>query len=95
MRGEEREAIPPCKYPRRAPSMMRGEEVHFRGYPRQLLIPCEGEDSIKWSFINSLKEADYIINGNTKNVMSMSEPDLLELWRSVSNGMLASAMMMT
>ncbi|XP_004140815.1 autophagy protein 5 isoform X2 [Cucumis sativus] len=59
--------------------------VHFRGYPRQLLIPCEGEDSIKWSFINSLKEADYIINGNTKNVMSMSEPDLLELWRSVSN----------
>ncbi|XP_050942289.1 autophagy protein 5 isoform X3 [Cucumis melo] len=59
--------------------------VHFRGYPRQLLIPCEGEDSIKWSFINSLKEADYIVNGNTKNVMSMSEPDLLELWRSVSN----------
>lgn len=59
--------------------------VHFRGYPRQLLIPCEGEDSIKWSFINSLKEADYIVNGNTKNVMSMSEPDLVELWRLVSN----------
>ncbi|XP_038906815.1 autophagy protein 5 isoform X4 [Benincasa hispida] len=30
--------------------------------------------------------ANYIVNGNTKNVMSMSEPDLVELWRSVSNG---------
>lgn len=36
-------------------------------------------------------QADYIVNGNTKNVMSMSEPDLVELWRLVSNGMLASA----
>ncbi|KAK9284594.1 hypothetical protein L1049_023770 [Liquidambar formosana] len=30
--------------------------IHFRGYPGNILIPCEGEDSIKWSFINSLKE---------------------------------------
>lgn len=30
--------------------------MHFRGYPGNILIPCEGEDSIKWSFINSLKE---------------------------------------
>ncbi|XP_022143382.1 autophagy protein 5 isoform X2 [Momordica charantia] len=60
--------------------------VHFRGYPKQLLIPCEGEESIKWSFINSLKEADYIFNGSSKNVMSLSQPDLVELWRSVLNG---------
>lgn len=31
-------------------------QVHFRGYPSNLLIPCEGEESVKWSFINSLKE---------------------------------------
>lgn len=31
-------------------------QVHFRGYPSNTLIPCEGEDSVKWSFINSLKE---------------------------------------
>lgn len=31
-------------------------QVHFRGYPANVLTPCEGEDSIKWSFINSLKE---------------------------------------
>lgn len=30
--------------------------VHFRGYPGNILTPCEGEDSVKWSFINSLKE---------------------------------------
>lgn len=59
--------------------------VHFRGYPGNILIPCEGEDSIKWSFINSLKEAAYIINGNSKNVMNLSQPDQVELWRSVSN----------
>ncbi|KAJ6421187.1 hypothetical protein OIU84_028543 [Salix udensis] len=60
--------------------------VHFRGYPSNLLIPCEGEESVKWSFINSLKEADYIINGNCKNVMNMSQSDQVELWRSVMDG---------
>ncbi|XP_040986541.1 autophagy protein 5 isoform X2 [Juglans microcarpa x Juglans regia] len=60
--------------------------VHFRGYPGNILIPCEGEDSVKWSFINSLKEASYIINGNCKNVMNMSQPDQVELWHSVFNG---------
>ncbi|KAF3444281.1 hypothetical protein FNV43_RR13971 [Rhamnella rubrinervis] len=59
--------------------------VHFRGYPGSILIPCEGEESIKWSFINSLKEAAHIITGNCKNVMNMSQPDQVELWRSVLN----------
>ncbi|KAL9316411.1 hypothetical protein ACSQ67_017412 [Phaseolus vulgaris] len=106
--------------------------VHFRGYPSNVLLPCEGEDSVKWSFINSLKEieptapfkirsslikammfsglphlgttdiiyyysiciydkssnviAAYVINGNSKNVMNMSQPDQVELWSSVLNG---------
>ncbi|KAK3218695.1 hypothetical protein Dsin_012665 [Dipteronia sinensis] len=60
--------------------------VHFRGYPANKLIPCEGEDAVKWSFINSLKEAAYIINGNCKNIMNMSQSDQVELWRSVMNG---------
>ncbi|XP_061347820.1 autophagy protein 5 [Gastrolobium bilobum] len=64
--------------------------VHFRGYPSNLLLPCEGEDSVKWSFINSLKEAAYVINGNCKNVMNMSQPDQVELWHSVLNGNLES-----
>ncbi|XP_030536745.1 autophagy protein 5 isoform X1 [Rhodamnia argentea] len=60
--------------------------VHFRGYPSNVLVPCEGEDSVKWSFINSLKEAAYIITGNCKNVMNMSQSDQSELWQSVMNG---------
>ncbi|OIW04429.1 hypothetical protein TanjilG_32621 [Lupinus angustifolius] len=64
--------------------------VHFRGYPSNLLLPCEGVDSVKWSFINSLKEAAYVINGNCKNIMNMSQPDQAELWRSVFSGNLES-----
>ncbi|KAG8373529.1 hypothetical protein BUALT_Bualt11G0033700 [Buddleja alternifolia] len=62
--------------------------VHFRVYPGNILTPCEGEDSVKWSFINSLKEAAYIINGNCKNIMNMSQSDQAELWRSVLDGQL-------
>ncbi|PSS00272.1 Autophagy protein isoform 2 [Actinidia chinensis var. chinensis] len=60
--------------------------VHFRGYPGSILTPCESEDNVKWSFINSLKEAAYIINGNCKNIMNMSQSDQVELWNSVVNG---------
>ncbi|KAL8200285.1 hypothetical protein R6Q57_011624 [Mikania cordata] len=62
--------------------------VHFRGYPGNILIPCDGEDSVKWSYINSLKEAAYIIHGSSKNVMNMSHPDQVELWQSVMSGKL-------
>lgn len=43
-------------------------QVHFRGYPGNILTPCEGEDSVKWSFINSLKEVRY---SNSLTVSSM------------------------
>ncbi|XP_029124979.1 autophagy protein 5-like [Cajanus cajan] len=36
--------------------------VHFRGYPSNLVLPCEGEDNVKWSFINSLKEVSCVIS---------------------------------
>ncbi|KAI9100018.1 hypothetical protein K1719_024236 [Acacia pycnantha] len=57
--------------------------VNFRRYPRNILLPCESEDTVKWSFINSLKEAAYIITGNSKSVMNMSQTDQAELWQSV------------
>ncbi|XP_008804849.1 autophagy protein 5 isoform X3 [Phoenix dactylifera] len=60
--------------------------VHFRGHPGDVLTPCEGEDSVKWSYINSLKEAAYIINGNCKNIMNMSQADQFELWQSLVKG---------
>ncbi|XP_037450568.1 autophagy protein 5-like [Triticum dicoccoides] len=63
--------------------------VHFRGYPADILSPCEGEDSVKWNYNNSLKEAAFIITGNSKNVMNMSQADQLAMWESVRKSMLA------
>ncbi|XP_066324756.1 autophagy protein 5-like [Miscanthus floridulus] len=62
--------------------------VHFRGYSSEILSPCEGEDSVKWSYMNSLKEATFIITGNNKSVMNMSHADQVALWESVMKGTL-------
>ncbi|PAN03653.1 hypothetical protein PAHAL_1G013300 [Panicum hallii] len=61
-------------------------QVHFRGYPSEILSPCEGEDIVKWSYMNSLKEATFIITGNSKSVMNMSQADQVALWESVRKG---------
>ena len=37
-------------------------QVHFRGYPSNVWLPCEGEDSTMWSFINPLKEVSCVIS---------------------------------
>uniref|UniRef100_J3L8Z8 Autophagy protein 5 n=1 Tax=Oryza brachyantha TaxID=4533 RepID=J3L8Z8_ORYBR len=60
--------------------------VHFRRYPSEILTPCDGEDSAKWSYMNSLKEAAFIITGNSKNVMNMSQADQGALWQSIMKG---------
>jgi hypothetical protein len=44
-------------------------QVHFRGYPSEILSPCEGEDSVKWSYMNSLKEVCFE-NQNYYHVLS-------------------------
>ncbi|MCO5572736.1 hypothetical protein L7F22_026495 [Adiantum nelumboides] len=61
------------------------KRVHFRGFPSELL-PYEGEDAMKWSFINSLKEASYVVYGSTKHVMNLSQTEQSDLWRSVVQG---------
>ncbi|KHN16178.1 Autophagy protein 5, partial [Glycine soja] len=45
--------------------------VHFRGYPSNILLPFEAEDSVKWSFINSLKEVNYVISSLCVHVFMM------------------------
>ncbi|KDP35738.1 hypothetical protein JCGZ_10510 [Jatropha curcas] len=53
-------------------------QVHFRGYPSNLLIPCEGEDSVKWSFINSLKEVSNLeayLRASSKLKLGMVEDE--------------------
>ncbi|CAM6114107.1 unnamed protein product [Calypogeia fissa] len=60
--------------------------VHFRAYPTELLSPCDGEEAVKWNFINAMKEASYVMYGNIKSVMNMSQVDQIELWKSVVKG---------
>ncbi|KAJ3693936.1 hypothetical protein LUZ60_009416 [Juncus effusus] len=60
--------------------------VHFRGSPGDVLTPLEGEESLKWNYINSLKEAAYIINGNSKSIMNMSQADQYDIWQSLMKG---------
>jgi len=42
------------------------------------------------TFMNSVKEADFIRNGNAKGIMSMSKEDSQQLWNSVQDNDLAS-----
>ncbi|KAL2652285.1 hypothetical protein R1flu_020413 [Riccia fluitans] len=60
--------------------------VHFRAYPSDVLSPCEDEDSVKWNFVNALKEASYVMYGSTKSVMNLSQLEQTELWKSVVKG---------
>ncbi|KAG0620933.1 hypothetical protein M758_4G256000 [Ceratodon purpureus] len=59
--------------------------VHFRAYPTEVLTLCEDE-AVKWNFVNALKEASYVMYGNTKSIMNMSQLDQVELWRCVIKG---------
>ncbi|EFJ05609.1 hypothetical protein SELMODRAFT_136904, partial [Selaginella moellendorffii] len=61
--------------------------VHFRGYPSEMMAPYEGDEAVKWSFMNTLKEASYIIRGNTKNVMDLTQNDQNNLWSSIVKGL--------
>ena len=43
------------------------------------------------AFINSVKEADFLRNGNAKGIMSLSKEDSSGLWDSVQDGMFNSS----
>eukprot|EP00249_Psilotum_nudum_P012802 c23996_g1_i3 orf=182-1435(-) len=75
-----------CAEPERPWNLTYMLQVHFRSYPSDVLIPCDGEDAVKWNYMNCLKEASYIMYGNTRGIMNMSQSDQLELWHSVVNG---------
>lgn len=47
-------------------------QVHFRAYPFDLLSPCEGEDSVKWNFVNALKEVGHWCFVSKKNYICSS-----------------------
>lgn len=58
--------------------------VHYTDYPDDQLIHLDAEGrALLDSYINSVKEADYIRNGTARTVMSLSKEDSDNLWRSV------------
>lgn len=58
--------------------------IHYTGYPGDQLIQLDSEGrAVLDSYINAVKEADFIRNGSAKTVMSMSKDDSDTLWRAV------------
>lgn len=58
--------------------------VHFTDYPGDQLIQLDAEGrAILDSYINAVKEADFIRNGTARTVMSLSKEDSDNLWLAV------------
>jgi hypothetical protein len=58
--------------------------IHFRAYPSDVLQPIGGvEEALQASYLNSLKEAAYVLTGNSNAVMSLTKKSQQELWRNV------------
>ena len=58
--------------------------VHFTDYPGDQLIQLDPEGrALLDSYINAVKEADFIRNGTARTVMSLSKDDSDNLWRAV------------
>jgi len=62
--------------------------IHYSEFPGDQLIPLDGEGkALQDSFVNAVKEADFIRNGTARTVMGLSMEDSEKLWRSVQTRM--------
>ncbi|KAM0721734.1 hypothetical protein Q7P37_002659 [Cladosporium fusiforme] len=58
--------------------------LHYSEFPSEHLIQLDLEGrAMLDSFVNAVKEADFIRNGNARTVMGMSKEDSDNLWKSV------------
>lgn len=65
-------------------SLPRRLIVHYTEYPVDQLIQLDGDGrTMLDSYINSVKEADFIRNGTARTVMSLSKEDSDKLWQAV------------
>jgi autophagy-related protein 5 len=68
--------------------------VHYSEFPSEQLYQLDLEGrAMRDSFVNAVKEADFIRNGSARTVMGMSKEDSDNLWTSVESRMLARPMM--
>lgn len=60
--------------------------LHFQNWPDQDLVQLDADGMVMHdAFINSVKEADFLRNGNAKKIMSLSKDDSSALWKSVQD----------
>jgi len=60
--------------------------VHYSELPSDQLYPLDAEGrAMRDSFVNAVKEADFIRNGSARTVMGMSKEDSENLWKSVGD----------
>ncbi|OQR94624.1 hypothetical protein ACHHYP_01036 [Achlya hypogyna] len=57
--------------------------VHFQRYPTQQLLPCESLDAVEIHFMNSFKQALYLLYGSTKWIMNLPQQKQAQLWEGV------------
>ena len=57
--------------------------VHFLGFPVDVLLPCDNEQSVESHFMHSLKQATFLRMGSTKAVMSLPEAQQTQIWTSL------------
>ena len=48
--------------------------------------PISGDETLQASYLNSLKEAAYVLTGNSSAVMSLTTKSQQELWQNVLEG---------
>ena len=58
--------------------------MHFHSFPSTLLVRLDKEGRV-WedSWVNAVKEADFLRSGTGKGIMSLSKSDSDKLWDSV------------
>jgi autophagy-related protein 5 len=63
--------------------------IHYTEFPFDQLISLDAEGkTMQDTFVNSVKEADFVRNGTARTVMSLSKDDSDDLWRAVRERML-------
>jgi len=60
-------------------------ELHYRGIPDDQILRCSGLESIRFLYINALKEAMYLRTGESKDIMNMAKDEEKKLIESICN----------
>ncbi|KAK4898866.1 Autophagy protein 5 [Elasticomyces elasticus] len=60
--------------------------LHYTEFPSGQLIPLDADDkTMRDTFTNAMKEADFVRNGTARTAMSLSKEDSDKLWRAVQS----------